>query len=312
METFEAFGSWHKAALGATVALAGLLAGFARVAGGRGRARLRVALAAAMVAGSLAEVLVGLAGRLASFRDLAPLQLCDLALLLGAASLVTLRPRLLEPFVCFALTGTILALLSPELPGRVTTFRFASYFVLHGLTVVAALVAVVGLRLRPAPGTWWRALVGLNAYAACISVINVVAGTNYLYLRAKPVTASPLDWMGPWPFYLVTLELVCAGLFVAVESGWRAATRTIPGCARPPGPPPSSSCSPQAPPAARAAARRPSPLRPSSRRRPLPSTRRSTGCATPRSTAPSPSRPTGRPPATWRRWRPDGPRGAGP
>lgn len=310
--TFVVFGTAHLAALGATAAFAAVLAAFARRAGPVERTWLRMGLAGLMVAGSLSEVLLGLASRLASWRDLAPLQLCDLALLLGAATLVTLHVRLLEPFVCFALTGTVLALITPELPGRLTPFRFAAYFVLHGLTVVAAVVAVFGLHLRPARGTWWRALLWLNLYAAVISVINVAAGTNYLYLRAKPVTASPFDWMGPWPFYLVTAEALCAALFLAVESGLRAATRTIRGCPRPPGPPPSSSCSPPAPEAARAA-RRPSPPRPSWPRRRL---RRfptsSTGCVTPPSTAPSRSRPTRWPRATWRRRPPDGPREAGP
>jgi hypothetical integral membrane protein (TIGR02206 family) len=215
--TFDTFGRLHMATLAAIAVIAATLAWTGRRGGTRTLRALRVVLAAAMVASSLSEIALGLLGGRTGWRDVAPLQLCDVALMLGALTLLTLDRRVLEPFVCFALTGTVIALLTPELPGRLTVFRFLAYFGLHGLTVAAAVFVVVGLGVRPARGSWWRALLWLDAYAVVVTLVNLAAGTNYLYLRAKPVTASPFDWMGPWPFYLVTLEVLCAVLFFGVE-----------------------------------------------------------------------------------------------
>jgi uncharacterized membrane protein YwaF len=87
------------------------------------------------------------------------------------------------------MSGTVAALLTPELPSvGATDFRFLAYFGLHGLTVVATLTLTLGLGLVPTGGAWWRAMLWLNAYAALVSVVNIVAGTNFMYLRAKPVS----------------------------------------------------------------------------------------------------------------------------
>jgi hypothetical integral membrane protein (TIGR02206 family) len=39
---------------------------------------------------------------------------------------------------------------------------------------------------------------------------NVIFGTNYGYLNRKPPTASVLDFLGPWPTYLLAeIAIVC-------------------------------------------------------------------------------------------------------
>jgi hypothetical integral membrane protein (TIGR02206 family) len=73
----------------------------------------------------------------------------------------------------------------------------------------------------PEKGAVVRALIFLNAYAAFAAVVNTFLGTNFLYLRHKPAQASPLDWMGPWPWYLVASEIVAAILFFLADRPFR-------------------------------------------------------------------------------------------
>lgn len=212
------FGFDHDLALVLIALATGAAVLRARKAGAGDRRRLRLGLAALMVAGSLAEIVVGVGTGSEGWRDAAPLQLCDLSLLLGAYTLATLSRRAVEPLYFFATMGTLPALITPELPcAHATDFRFVAYFGLHGLTIVATATLLAGFGLVPGRGAWWRALLWLNAWAGLVSVVNAVAGTNYMYLRAKPTVPTPFDWLGTGPLYLPSLELAAALVFLVLD-----------------------------------------------------------------------------------------------
>ncbi|MFQ6614746.1 MAG: hypothetical protein ACE5D1_07880, partial [Fidelibacterota bacterium] len=44
-------------------------------------------------------------------------------------------------------------------------------------------------------------------------IINWLLGANYFFIAHKPETASIIDMMGPWPFYLLPLSLVALAIF---------------------------------------------------------------------------------------------------
>ena len=197
----------------ATLAAAGLASLRAVRHGSPSVARaVRWLLAGALAGAHVTEAVVALAQGWYR-RDMLPLQLCDLAAALAIWGLLTRDRRAVEPLYYFALSATLPALFATELDVGFPHFRYVVYFVEHGLTVVAALLLVVGLRLRPGPGAWWRAFLQVNALAAVATVLNLALGTNFLYLREKPAGATPFDWFGPWPAYVVVLELLVLLLF---------------------------------------------------------------------------------------------------
>ncbi len=107
--------------------------------------------------------------------------------------------------------GTTLAMLTPDVAWAFPHWRFVTYFALHGGVVAAAAMLVFGDGIRPGPP--WRALLALNLYALAVGAVNATFGTNFLYLCRKPSGASPLDWFGPWPVYLVVAEVAALALF---------------------------------------------------------------------------------------------------
>lgn len=155
--------------------------------------------------------------------SLAPLQLCDVAIPVAVWALLTRHPLACELAYFWGCAGTVLALLTPDLSEGFPHPHFVAYFALHGGVVLAAVLLVAGLGCAPRPGAAWRAFLWTNAYAAVVAAVNVAFGTNFLYLRAKPTTPTPLDWFGPWPVYLVVGEAVALALFTLLALPFRRA-----------------------------------------------------------------------------------------
>ena len=150
-----------------------------------------------------------------------PLQLCDVAIFVAAAALWTRRPLLVEVTYFWGLAGTIQALLTPDLPQHFPSYPYFQYYIAHGGVVASALILVVGLRIHPRP--WAVAKVaGLTlAYAAFVGLVDAVTGADYMYLRAKPPSATPLDLLGPWPWYIGGATLIAVALFAVLDAPFR-------------------------------------------------------------------------------------------
>jgi hypothetical integral membrane protein (TIGR02206 family) len=179
---------------------------------------VRWALAASIVFLVAFEFTAGAREGWLDWRAVLPLELCDAALVLAVVTLLAPRRAAAEVLYFWAASGTLLAMLTPELPWGFPRWEFVVFFGMHGLVLVAALVLVFGLGLRPRPGAPWRVFGITAGWAAIVGLVDLALGTNYMYLRRKPAVATPLDWMGPWPAYIGVAAAVALALFLAL--GW--------------------------------------------------------------------------------------------
>jgi hypothetical integral membrane protein (TIGR02206 family) len=154
-----------------------------------------------------------------------PLQLCDAAIFVSALALWLRRQILVEITYFWGLAGTIQAIFTPDLPQHFPTFPFLQYYVAHGGVVAAALFLVLGLGQWPRRHAYiWMA--GLTiAYAAFVGLLDLVTGADYMYLRAKPASATLLDVMGPWPWYMAAAAVVGLALFFILDAPFRLLRR---------------------------------------------------------------------------------------
>ncbi len=217
---FPLFGPAHLALL-AAVPVAGLgLAALVRARPALERP-VRLGLAAVLALNQLAYLGYAAGHGWISPPAGLPLELCDVAVWLAVAALAGAPPLAGELLYFVGLAGTVQALLTPDLGVAFPSYPAAKFFLGHGGTVAAALLLVATGRLRPRPGAWWRALLVLNAYAAAVLVLDLAAGTNYLYLARKPPVPTLLDRLGPWPWYILSADALAAGLFRLLQLPFR-------------------------------------------------------------------------------------------
>lgn len=87
-------------------------------------------------------------------------------------------------------------------------FRFFQVIISHGAIVTAAIYMTFVDGYRPYRASLGRVALWGNIYMVVVGLINWVLGSNYLFIARKPDTPSLIDLLGPWPWYILSLELV--------------------------------------------------------------------------------------------------------
>jgi hypothetical integral membrane protein (TIGR02206 family) len=209
---FTIFGPAHLIVLAVTVALAAVLPWAVRRRPGWAWPA-RIGLVLALIAFTVAYLACLAREGPLSVWDVVPLHLCDFLILVVAFALLTSNRMACELLYFWGGTGTLLAIVTPDLGFDWPDWRFVVFFGVHGTVVVAASLVAFGLGRAPQAGAVRRVFLLTNVYAGAVAIVNAAWGKNFLYLCAKPSAPTVLDWFGPWPVYLVVVELVAAGLF---------------------------------------------------------------------------------------------------
>ncbi len=144
-----------------------------------------------------------------------PFHFCDVAAIAGGITLLTRNRLTAEIVYFFGLAGTLQGLITPNLQVDFPDPRFFSFFFVHGGVVVTALHVVTSMRLPPRDWAVPRMVALTLGYAAVVGLINAALGSNFGFLCEKPQQASLMDALGPWPWYIGSMVLLC-GLFYSL------------------------------------------------------------------------------------------------
>jgi hypothetical integral membrane protein (TIGR02206 family) len=154
-----------------------------------------------------------------------PFQLCSIMMWLSALLLLTRNRKLYEITFFLGIMGAFQALLTPNLDVSYPQFRYFHFFVAHGAIVGASVFLTVIEGYRPTASSVFRALAWLHALAIPAAITNAATGSNFMFLARKPDTASMLDLLAPWPWYILQLELVALVLCFSLLGIVRLADR---------------------------------------------------------------------------------------
>lgn len=144
-----------------------------------------------------------------------PLQLCSLTLILSFLMLWTKSCRLFEFNYFAGIGGALQALLTPAaILSGFPHFTFFYFFVAHGGIIVASLFMIAAYGYRPRRSAIWRTLLYLNLVLIPVGLINAITGGNYMFIARKPADPSLLDLLGPWPWYVLSMEAAALFIFI--------------------------------------------------------------------------------------------------
>lgn len=222
---FHAFGRTHFGAV-VVIALTGAALIALRRSGRKSAARAgETLLAVALLAFPFGKLVFQIAAGTFDKQSALPFHYCDVASICGAVALLTRHQIPCEITYFFGLAGTLQGLITPALQLDFPTTRYWLFFGQHGAVVIAALHVALGFQQPPKTGAVKRAMLATLAYASAAGLLNLLLGTNYGFLCAKPPTASLMDSLGAWPWYLASLLIVAWVFYFVLDLPFSIARR---------------------------------------------------------------------------------------
>lgn len=150
-----------------------------------------------------------------SWGESLPLHLCSFSVILISIMMLTESKKIFEFIYYWGIVGAIIALLTPNLSDyNFPHFRYYQFFLAHGMILLGTLYFVIVKQWLPGRGALLRTMIYTNVLLPVIGVVNWMTDGNYFFIARKLDTASPLDMLPDWPYYIVYMELIALGLFI--------------------------------------------------------------------------------------------------
>ncbi|MBT8218491.1 MAG: TIGR02206 family membrane protein [Bacteroidia bacterium] len=145
-----------------------------------------------------------------------PLDICNMVAVLLPVLMWKPSFRVHEILYFWILAGTIQAIITPHLFNGFPNYIFIKYWFVHAGLVVFAIYVTFVFDLKPNIRSLWKSFIALQVYIVFILGVNLILGSNYVYVLGKPPTSSVLDYFGPWPYYILVGEFIALALFFIV------------------------------------------------------------------------------------------------
>lgn len=195
---------------------------------GRGVKALRVPMAALLLGCEVIYVVWSIAIGDWSMAYSLPIQLCEATAFLAAYMLLRNSYAAFEVVYFLGLGGSLQALATPDLYYPFPHIRYLIFFLEHGAVILSIFYMMLVHHFLPTLKSLLKAIVAANIYLLVMIGVNALTGGNYLFLSSKPPNGSILDFLGPWPWYLLSMEGIGAVIFLLLYLPvWLAKRRNI-------------------------------------------------------------------------------------
>ena len=145
-----------------------------------------------------------------------PLFLCSFMGLFIVVFTVSKSYLLFEILLFWIILGTIQGVITPDIAIGFPSFDYFRYWIVHLGLILIILYAISVLKFKPTLKSVVKSFLVLQVYALILMAINYLLNSNYSYLNKKPISASVLDYLGDWPYYIIKVEVMLIPAFLIV------------------------------------------------------------------------------------------------
>ena len=217
---FHTFNHQHLITLGAIAAVAVLVVWIGRKETSPGRKWIGRLLAFLLLSYVVFFYIQQAVGRSLTWQYSLPLELCNLVLIACIVSLLWPNRLITEIAYFWGLGGVVQAIVTPDITEGFPSWQYFLFFFSHGVTLISIAFLISDKHFKVRRGSVLRMMAALNIYGLVIGAVDAMTGWNYGYLRRKPGMPSLLDFMGPWPWYLLSLEVIGLATFLLLYLPW--------------------------------------------------------------------------------------------
>lgn len=143
-----------------------------------------------------------------------PFHLCRFANLAIPFIFIRRNETLFQILYYWGMSGMVQGAITPDVTHGFPHFHYFRFFFGHNGMVLVLIYAIVINGYRPTLRGLYQSFLGINAFLALAAIVNISIGSNYFWICGKPPTASLLDYLGPWPVYILAAEFVALIHFI--------------------------------------------------------------------------------------------------
>ena len=149
-----------------------------------------------------------------------PIHLCRMANILLPFVMVSRSYLFYEILYFWGLSGMLQAVITPDIAAGFPHFQFFRFWFAHHGMIIALIYATVVYGMRPSLKSIFKAMFALNLFLLIAIIANILLDANYFWICGKPINEigehvpSLLDYLGPWPWYILVAEFVALAHFL--------------------------------------------------------------------------------------------------
>lgn len=145
-----------------------------------------------------------------------PMELCNWANLITGLALITKNARLAEIAWCWVMTASVNGVITPDFTGQFPEVPYITFFIGHSGLVIATVFLVYVVKIYPKPGAWKRVMLFSQVYFFSAIGLNFILKSNYGYMMGTGSADNAMKFFGPFPYNIISLELVAALAFYLI------------------------------------------------------------------------------------------------
>jgi hypothetical integral membrane protein (TIGR02206 family) len=143
-----------------------------------------------------------------------PLYLCSFSALIFPIILLLKKPLFFRILFFWCISWGVQSIITPDILDSQYTLEYLRYWVVNMGSIIIVLYVVFVLKILPNFNSVFLSILALQAYIIIVLIINESLNSNYMYLSEKPQSVTVLDYLGPWPYYIIALQFLLIPYFL--------------------------------------------------------------------------------------------------